>query len=229
MIRTFETRGVLAGAYKNGLLDRLLTHYFEIGAGPGARTLCGRIAEDHLSFVVMKDPATCPVCVARFKRLGNFASWAMPYTAGAALAFALFSLGCGPETFIVGEPFRRDASQDAEIDSTSSDGADAELDASTAKDAGQDAPDAGPTCTPVGAGWTWTCSVPMLPPTTIKAPGQYCADWAPQSATPLACRACVETYTCACLIAQGFALCSGGYTWKCSDMGGQLHASCVQL
>lgn len=62
----------------------------------------------------------------------------------------------------------------------------------------------------------------------VQAPATYCTNWAAVQTTPAPCRACRESYTCACLIAQNANNCSFGYTWSCDDTNGHLTAQCLQ-
>lgn len=69
---TFETVGVLAGAYKGKRLEdrALLTHAIGVdGYGRRAsKSLCGRIAEDRLADDASETLPTCPLCAERLPR-----------------------------------------------------------------------------------------------------------------------------------------------------------------
>ena len=76
-MRIFETRYVLAGAYRGFLKTERLegrvlrSHYYEVteGAWGAAKTLCGRVLSERLSDLAEKEEASCPVCAERFGRL----------------------------------------------------------------------------------------------------------------------------------------------------------------
>lgn len=76
-MKLFETRHVLAGAYRGFLKSERLdgrtlrSHYYEVteGAWGAAKTLCGRVLGERLSDLAEKEEATCPVCAERFGRL----------------------------------------------------------------------------------------------------------------------------------------------------------------
>lgn len=73
-VRKYQTRGVLAGAYRGKDLAKreCLSHYYDVTEGNwgSAKTLCGRVNSDHLAdpYAAEKNPATCPACLERFAR-----------------------------------------------------------------------------------------------------------------------------------------------------------------
>ena len=77
MMRVYESRSVLAGAYRGrgrkgrcSNLDgrELRSHWYDVTDGVWAakRTLCGKLGADSLCDVAEAKPATCPECVRRF-------------------------------------------------------------------------------------------------------------------------------------------------------------------
>jgi hypothetical protein len=71
-VRTYEARGVLAGAYR-GKAPTYLTHWYDVTDGTWGpeKTLCRRITDDHLSDLPEAEPATCPECTRRFAVLSG--------------------------------------------------------------------------------------------------------------------------------------------------------------
>lgn len=71
-VRVYETRGVLAGAYKGkSTSDRLTrSHYFDVtdGMWSAPKTLCNSIQGERLCDQPGVEHADCPECVARFAR-----------------------------------------------------------------------------------------------------------------------------------------------------------------
>jgi hypothetical protein len=84
-IMIFETRGVLAGAYRGNQGDRVtLSHAVEVSApeppsevGSEIRVLCGRVPLDHIADHYsaspypegLKETPTCKTCAARLAKL----------------------------------------------------------------------------------------------------------------------------------------------------------------
>jgi len=68
---TFETWGVLAGAYRGRDVSKraLLTHSVELVGGREVRVLCGRVPLDSVTWDAHEDvPPTCPICIKRDPR-----------------------------------------------------------------------------------------------------------------------------------------------------------------
>lgn len=65
--KVYETREVLAGAYRGADISRraLLTHVIELGA---TSSLCGRVSEDHLCDVRVDALPTCSTCLKRLAK-----------------------------------------------------------------------------------------------------------------------------------------------------------------
>lgn len=69
--RKFETRGVLAGAYRAADPKSFRTHVVELVNGHESRVLCKRVKLENLADPYAADPnapATCAVCVKRDPR-----------------------------------------------------------------------------------------------------------------------------------------------------------------
>ncbi len=69
----YQSRGVLAGAYKGKDTDDRVcrTHWYDVGEDGvwyAPKTLCGRIVAGRLCDMAEKEPATCPLCRERFAR-----------------------------------------------------------------------------------------------------------------------------------------------------------------
>lgn len=73
MMRSFEVRDVLAGAYKGRSVSHriLRTHLFEVtnGRWGAGKTLCGRVSEDHLADMPRTESPSCPTCSERYAKL----------------------------------------------------------------------------------------------------------------------------------------------------------------
>ena len=79
----FQTRGVLAGAYKAGSAAEaraMLTHLVDLTVNSGFTALCRRVKADNMADEYSRtaeelaERPTCPICAAKWDRLQKVAS-----------------------------------------------------------------------------------------------------------------------------------------------------------